>query len=605
MRHLQSLFRRRDRGQVMIMVAIGMVVLVGFVAVAVDVGYAMSERRQVQSAADSAAMAAAVAAMNSGGSSDIIDAAKAYGADNASVNTSDVTVNWPPTSGPHTNDKNFVQVTITKNVQRFFTGVVYRGPWKVSATATAGVVGASSDAALLALNSTSGGIKTGGSTTIKVIGGSVVSNYDINTSGSTRITADEWVNAHAGFHTSGSTTIQGGSGTNPSSDIVEDPLKDKISPPRLPTFPSDPVADVNPASQKCYTKPGWSGQKSADYVGTPGTYTCNIGITGSNQEYVFPKGDYKMDNAGVSISYQYGVEFQGGTWIFDGGSGISVGGSSPWVKLDKGNYAFLNGATFKIGGSAPDNEFGVGGTTSTDSYFYFSGGGGISAGGSDNVTLYPGTYIFDGGSGLSFSGSSKVTFEPGTYKFYFENGAGMSFSGSSQIITDPNAYVQAWFLGSASQSSSMDMSGSTSFSIPSGEYYFDYGNFIDSGSSTISGSNVFLYFDHKSYLKSSGSAAFGFTAPTTQIYPGYYPGVFMYANSNDTQTFYWTGSTSAVSYGAVYLPSATLSMSGASSSKVMVGQLIANSFTLSGSNNTTIEYKEYVSTATPKVYLVQ
>ena len=612
-RDTRKLMNQRSRGQIMIIVAIMMVVLVGFVAVAVDVGYAAAEHRQVQSAVDSAALAAAQEAMDSASSGQIVSAAKAYGAENASVSTDNVTVDYPPTSGPHANDMNFIQVTITKDVQRFFTGVVYNGPWKVSATATAGVVGASSDAALLALNSSSGGIKTAGSSRITVIGGSVTSNYDINTSGSTYITADKWVNANDGFHTSGSTTITGGSGTNPAAPEVPDPLKDKISPPTMPAFPINPVTNVSPASQACYNKPGWYPTPTApDYIGTPGLYNGGGGgcITiqgagGSTNVYTFPKGNYKFTGgAGISLPYGW-VLMNGGTYIFSGGPGISVNGSTPYFEMKAGNYAFLNGATIDIGGSAPNNILGGGATKATDSYFYFSGGGGITGGGSDTITLYPGTYIFDGGPGLQMSGSAHLTFEPGTYKFYFDKGAGVSFSGSSDIVTDPDAYVQAWFLGTSSQSSSMIMSGSTGFSIPSGQYYFDYGDFVNSGSSTISGTNVFLYFSHSSALTSSGSAKFGFTAPTTQIYPGYYPGVFMYANANDTKTFTWTGSTSSVSEGAVYLPNCKLVMTGSSNGKVMIGQLIADSFSLSGSNNTTVEYHEYVSTSTPKVYLVQ
>ncbi len=613
-RGLRKLADQRGRGQVMIMVAIAMVVLVGFVALAVDVGYAEAEHRQVQAAVDSAALAAAQEAMDNATGGQIVSAAKAYGAENASVPTDNVTVDWPPTSGPHANDKNFIQVSITKDVQRFFTGVVYRGPWKVSATATAGVVGASSDAALLALNSNSGGIKTAGSSTINVIGGSVVSNYDINTSGNTHITADQWVTANDGFHTSGSTTITGGSGTNPAAPEVPDPLKDKISPPTLPSFPPNPIANVIPVSQACYPglKPGWSGQTSSDYVGTPGTYSgggsscINIGgsTSGSYTTYNFPSGHYKLTN-GAGMSSSFGkVNMNGGTWIFNGGSGLSIQNPTDFEAY-AGNYAFLGGATISMQGNVQKVALGTGATKYSDNIFYFTGGGGITVSGGNSLYLYPGTYIFDGGPGLSMSGNVHLTFEPGTYKFYFDKGAGISFSGGSTINTDPDSYVQAWFLGSSSQPSNMAISGNTDFSIPSGEYYFDYGNFTGSGSLTISGEDVFLYFEHKSALTSSGNAKFGFTAPTTKIYNGYYPGVFMYANANDSQTFTWTGATSAVSQGAVYLPSAPVVMTGASNAKVMIGQFIANSFSLSGNNSTTVEYKEYVSTATPKVYLVQ
>jgi hypothetical protein len=169
-------------------------------------------------------------------------------------------------------------------------------------------------------------------------------------------------------------------------------------------------------------------------------------------------------------------------------------------------------------------------------------------------------------------------------------------------------YATMYFYGNTNSSgvwSDLSMSGSTNISMPSGQYYFDHGRFLASGSTRITGSNVFFYFKNKGYLQSSGSTSFGFTAPTTQIYSGYYPGVFIYGDRADTSTFTWTGSTSSASDGIVYVPGSQLVMTGSSSSKMLTGQIIANSFNLSGSNNTTVDYKQYVATAMPKAYLVQ
>ncbi|RIK35145.1 MAG: hypothetical protein DCC58_20820, partial [Chloroflexi bacterium] len=91
---------------------------------------------------------------------------------------------------------------------------------------------------------------------------------------------------------------------------------------------------------------------------------------------------------------------------------------------------------------------------------------------------------------------------------------------------------------------------------------------------------------------------------TTTIYSGYYPGVFLYSDRANTAAFTWAGSTSSISQGTIYLPSSPLTMSGSSSGKVFIGQLIADRFILGGSNSTTVEFYEYVKTAVPKVYLV-
>jgi Flp pilus assembly protein TadG len=55
--------RRRQSGQVLIMVALGMFVLLGFVALSIDAGYALNQRRGLQTAADASALAVAEAVM--------------------------------------------------------------------------------------------------------------------------------------------------------------------------------------------------------------------------------------------------------------------------------------------------------------------------------------------------------------------------------------------------------------------------------------------------------------------------------------------------------------------------------------------------------------
>jgi hypothetical protein len=627
-RAVHVLKRRRHQGQVLILTAIGMTVLLGFVAVSVDVGYAMTERRQVQTAVDSAAIAAANAALANASDAVVISTAKVYGADNAGVSTDDVDVQRPPTSGDHAGDKNYIQVSIHKDVPRFFTSAVYHGDWSVSASAMSAIIPSGSDAAILALNDHTGGIETHGSSTIKVTGdgASIVSNYNINTNGSTIISATGWVTAHQGFSKHGSTTITGGLGTNESAAVMPDPLKDKIDPPVLPAFPTNPIANVNPTAGQCnnaarpqYYPPPTSG----DYSANPGTYSgssCTFNISGSTaggNVFTFNYGSYKF-KSGAQITTNFNeVDLNGGTYIFDGStSGISIGGSTPNFIMSKGKYAFLNGAQLSIGGSAPNNVICKGALTYNDCTVYFSGGGGIVTGGSNNLTLYPGTYIFDGGAGLNMSGSANLTFKPGTYQFYFNSGADLAFQGSSSIKLNGTPYAQMWFYGNDSakttdqcpggpNSSDLCLQGSTNFSIPSGEYYFEDGRVLAQGSSKIAGSDIFLYFKGKSYLYSSGSAAFGFTAPTDEIYPGYYPGVFIYSDATNNSQFTWTGSTSSVSQGIVYIPSAKLVMTGSSSSKMMVGQIIADSFDLSGSNGTSVEYHQYVETSIPRAFLVQ
>lgn len=603
---------RASDGQVLILFALFSLVLVGFMALAVDVGYLLAERRQAQSAADAGVLAAAASALADDPATVVTKSGKDYGALNADVDADSVEVHRPPVSGQFEGDDDYLQVVVTKDVERYFLGAIYQGDWSVQASATAGIEPDPFNAAILALNSDGGGIETGGSTRMHVDGGSIVSNYDIDTSGSTRITATEWVTANDGFSTSGNTVISGDKGENPNAPEIPDPLQDRLDPPDVPTFPSNPVPNVsNAVDGGCreynpWTEPVTDTVPAATY--DEGGGNCVNVNNVPSEGLTFADGDWVFRN-GAGIRIQGGnsgdIVLDGGTYNFEGGPGIDVGGSTPHFEMRAGDYSFEDGATIKIAGSAPNNILGAGGTDADDSHFYFTDGSDFSTGGSNHVTLNPGTYVFDGGDGLSMSGSSQLNFNPGTYEFWFGDGAGMQFRGSSRIGVNGDVQVKMYFYGTSSDEARLQMSGSTSFSIPPGQYIFDRGAFINSGSSLIAGEDVFLYFADDSYLRSTGSASFGFTAPEDEIYPGYYPGVFMYSDRDNTAEFRWHGSTSATSKGIIYLPGSPLIMSGASSGKVFEGQIIADRFDLSGSNSTDVEFVEHVPTDIPQVYLVE
>lgn len=586
-------------------------VLIGAMALSLDVGFLLSERRSVQAAADAAVLAAAKGAMDGASQETVANTAIAYGQSNAGEDAG-VQVSNPPISGNYVGDDDYYQVTITKDVPKYFLAAVYPGEWYVNATAVAKIGTDGFGAGILALNSNSGGIQTAGSTRMHVNGGSIVSNYNINTSGSTRLTSTEWVVANDGFQTSGSTVIDGGEGENPNAPEVPDPLLELLQPPSLPSMPGNlvPEAYGTPISCPGETPGWWPTPQPSDYFATPGVYSGGGGgcitVQGVNGgDYVFPQGQYRFSNgAGISLPYER-VRMEGGTYSFQGGPGISVNGSTPYFEMEAGMYSFTGGATINIGGSAPNNILCGGSNSANQCTMYFRDGGGIITGGSNAVTLYPGTYIFDGGPGIRMSGSSWLTFMPGTYEFWFGGGADMHFEGSSRVNLQGSPYVRAYFYGTQNNFSDLNMQGSTSFNIPSGEYYFDRGSMVHTGSSTVTGNGVFLYFKNGGRVYSTGSASFAFTALDTMIYPGFYPGVYMYSDRANTATFQWFGTTSTVSSGIVYLPSSPLVMGGASNGKAWRGQLIADRFVMSGSNNTEIEYVEHVPMQVPVVALVE
>jgi len=171
----------RDRGQVLILFAVSSIVLLGMVALALDVGYLLGERRQAQSSADAAALAGARRLMNTSDVSDVADNARNYvdanGVELGGTGgaTAEVQVDGNSRSGA-------VTVDLSVPVSRFFIGAVYTGDWEVSAHAVARIFDdKNGQYALLALEPP--GIYVNGNITIDVLGGSAMSNGDVDRSG--------------------------------------------------------------------------------------------------------------------------------------------------------------------------------------------------------------------------------------------------------------------------------------------------------------------------------------------------------------------------------------------------------------------------------------
>ncbi|MEX2425781.1 MAG: pilus assembly protein TadG-related protein, partial [Thermomicrobiaceae bacterium] len=187
---------RSKEGQILVMFAAGLMLLLGMIALSVDGGFIMAEKRQVQSAADAGALAAAKAKLDykyqpAAGNLEAvqIEAGKNYGAENADTSQDNVIVD----TSPDPLGEDYVEVTVSKDVESFFLRALYDGEWGVSATAIAGMEPVQLPYALVALrecdppNPT--GIAVNGSGTIDVNEGSIMSNCNIERSGDSSIIA--------------------------------------------------------------------------------------------------------------------------------------------------------------------------------------------------------------------------------------------------------------------------------------------------------------------------------------------------------------------------------------------------------------------------------
>jgi len=123
-----SQHKKNERGQALILITFGIIALVGVTALAVDGGNAYSDRRQAQNAADSAALAAALAEIRESDFEQAgLDVAEENGYDDAVDEISvDVLKCTDANSdcGPYDGDDEYIQVMISSTVDTYFGMIV-------------------------------------------------------------------------------------------------------------------------------------------------------------------------------------------------------------------------------------------------------------------------------------------------------------------------------------------------------------------------------------------------------------------------------------------------------------------------------------------------
>jgi Flp pilus assembly protein TadG len=137
--------RDNESGQALVFVALSMAVIMGFMALAIDVGVLFRARRNLQIATDSAATAAALNYLYYGS----VSTAKTAGINAAAANGVTITasnINTPPLSGPYsaTTAGSYFEVLPNQPTGTFFMGVIsHTNSVTVGARAVAGTPSAS------------------------------------------------------------------------------------------------------------------------------------------------------------------------------------------------------------------------------------------------------------------------------------------------------------------------------------------------------------------------------------------------------------------------------------------------------------------------------
>jgi Flp pilus assembly protein TadG len=132
---------RPRRGSVAIQVAITATVLIGMVSLGIEVSYLLLAHRQMQSAADAAALAGADALSvgNTDGITTEADAVAAQDGFTNGVNSVVVTVSNPPVDGAHAGDDTAVEASVAQPQSLTLITLFHSGIIAVSATAVAQV----------------------------------------------------------------------------------------------------------------------------------------------------------------------------------------------------------------------------------------------------------------------------------------------------------------------------------------------------------------------------------------------------------------------------------------------------------------------------------
>lgn len=305
---------REEHGYAMVMIAVSFSLLLGFMGLAIDMGMLFQEKREIQIAADAAAVAGTLDYLYNGSVTSAKAAAKAASASNGFTDGSSgvsVLVGLPPTSGPNAGNSNFAEVVVTRSVPTLFMATVGFGTMNVSARAVAGTPTAGA-ACIWLMNATAADLNLQGA-------------YDIEAPG---------CGLYMNSSSSGAVSVTGNGGTLNAkfADAVGGSIGHQTNPTPITTYtaprksPWGNLSGPNPTNS--------SGCTFTDSTTTSltGTYTsAGTGMAGANQTICFTKA-VTLSNAtfgagtlGTTSVSQDAVTTSAGTLVF--GAGVSISGT--------------------------------------------------------------------------------------------------------------------------------------------------------------------------------------------------------------------------------------------------------------------------------------
>jgi len=324
-----GVFARDTRGAIAIVTAISLPVVVGFIGLGVEAGVWFHAKRDLQTAADAAAIAGAYevargygdAVMDQSGES----AAASNGYDGSKGDT--IAIDNPPAAGNFSGDSTAVRVEMTRDISLLFSDLFLGDSIQISVTADA-ILDGGDDFCILGLNETaSGGVSVGGTADIELdCGVAANSNADdaFQVFGSADVAASN-ASTVGGIDVSGSGNL-----------VTNEPNKENSLPAR------DPYADLGePTVGSCDVNSNTIVNGGDVEVFTPGVYCGNVRINGGT--VTFLPGEYIFKGADLKING--GTVFGNDTFFFftndgsDFGQVDMTGGTVDLTAPDSDDYA--------------------------------------------------------------------------------------------------------------------------------------------------------------------------------------------------------------------------------------------------------------------------
>lgn len=272
----------RASGQTIVLAALCITVLVGFMGVAVDFGFLEHQKRRMQTAADAAAVAGAQA-LDSGGYVSVAKHDAGLNGFTDGQNGATIAVNNPPTGGAYAGDSSAVEVVISAAEPTFFLRALSINSLNVKARSVALAQNASG--CIYALNpSVPGAMQLNGSVSIQSQCGVIVdssSNSALTANGGASIVASG-IGVVGNYSSNGSVTFK----PTPTTGIV--PVSDPLAYVQAPTYGGCDHTNFSINSSKSATL-------------NPGVYCGGISINGS-PTVTFNPGTYILAGGGMSAN---------------------------------------------------------------------------------------------------------------------------------------------------------------------------------------------------------------------------------------------------------------------------------------------------------------